>query len=155
STATPPRLAPVRNPIFGILGGCCAGTGAQTAMMERRQTAATSTREPAGFAAAARRAVDTPMVASASAMAQRVDRRYEACQAASHRRRRLTFPSLRRILLPVGSVVGRLVRLDRRCAMRRTAALWLVGILGAVGSVAAGIAWAQAPAAGGTIIFAA
>src|SRR5215471_6974073 len=69
--------------------------------------------------------------------------------------RRLTFPSLRRILLPVGSVVGRLVRLDRRCAMRRTAALWLVGILAAVGSVAAGIAWAQAPAAGGTIIFAA
>src|SRR5262250_1569974 len=69
--------------------------------------------------------------------------------------RRLTFPSLRRILLPVGSVVEGLVRFDRRCAMRRNAALWLVGILAAAGSVAAGIAWAQTPVAGGTIIFAA
>src|SRR5262250_3752205 len=69
--------------------------------------------------------------------------------------RRLTFPSLRRILLPVGSVVDGLVRLDRRCAMRRNAARWLVGILVAAGSVAAGIAWAQNPAAGGTIISAA
>src|SRR5262244_624605 len=39
--------------------------------------------------------------------------------------------------------------------MRRTAALWLVGILAAAGSVAAGIAWAQTPVAGGTVVFAA
>ena len=39
--------------------------------------------------------------------------------------------------------------------MRRNTALWLVGILATVGLVAAGIARAQTPAAGGTIIFAA
>src|SRR5215813_10376791 len=82
STATPAALAPVRNPILGTLGGCCASIGAQNTERERRQTAAMSTRESTGLTAAPRRAVDTPMVPSASAMAQRVDRRRGACQAA-------------------------------------------------------------------------
>src|SRR5262249_51352834 len=78
-----------------------------------------------------------------------------ACTALRGVNTMLTSPVLRRILLPVGPMVEGIVRPDRRCAMRRNAALWLVGILAAAGSVAAGIAWAQTPVAGGTVVFAA